>query len=152
MGSDIPTWDLFTVPILYSMDKHETKGGHMTETMPINKPRPLAWEKGSISNFPQKATTWSKTTRIQCNGKIEKPTNPLIREGKKRAERDHQQKYGFSNERAKNKRHKGLAVESKPTTPTAAAAPQPRQTPWPLWAGFAKGLGIVEKFKYLHIW
>lgn len=51
MGSNTPIGDLFTVPILYSMDKHETKSGHMIEIVPTDNPRPHAWEKGPISNF-----------------------------------------------------------------------------------------------------
>ena len=58
MVSDIPAHDLFTVPILYSMDKQETIEGHGTQTVQQMKPHPRAWEKGSASNFPQKTTTW----------------------------------------------------------------------------------------------
>ena len=109
----------FTVPILYSMDKQETKEGHVT----------------------------------QCNEKKkDKTTNSLTRVGTKRVEWDHKHKYGSNTEKEKNKRHKVLADETKPTIPTAAAASQPRRTPWSSWTGTAEGLGTTEQFRYLPIW
>lgn len=62
MVSDIPTGDLFIVSIAYGMDKHENKGGHMTEALLPENPRPPAWGKRPISNFSQTITTWKKTT------------------------------------------------------------------------------------------
>ena len=129
MVSDILAHDLFTVPILYSMDKQETIEGHVTQTVQKMKPHPRAWEKGSASNFPQKASTWKKTSQTQCKEKKDKPTTFLPRVGTKRAERDHKHKEEFNTEKEKNKRHKVLADETKPTIPTATAASQPRRTP-----------------------
>ena len=129
MSSNIPTNDLFTVPILYSMDNQETKKGHVTQIVPKVKPHPRAWEKGSASNFPQKVTTWKRTPYTQCKEKKDKITNSLTRVGTKRIEQDHKHKYGSNTEKEKNKWHKGLADETKPTIPKAAATPQPRRTP-----------------------
>ena len=122
MGSDILADDRFTVPILYSMDKQENKGRHVTQTVTKVKPHPCAWEKGSASNFPQKATMWKITPQTQCNEKKDKPTNSLTRVGTKRVERDHKHKYGSNIEKEKNKRHKVLADETKPTIPKAVVA------------------------------
>ena len=69
MSSNIPANDLFTVPILYSMDNQETKKGHVTQIVPKVKPHPRAWEKGSASNFPLKVTTWKRTPHTQCKEK-----------------------------------------------------------------------------------
>ena len=130
MSSNIPANDLFTIPILYSMDNQETKKGHVTQIVPKVKPHPRAWEKGSASNFPQKVTTWKRTPHTQCKGKKkDKITNSLTRVGTKRIEQDHKHKYGSNTEKEKNKWHKGLADETKPTIPKAAATPQPRRTP-----------------------
>ena len=122
LSSEMPTNDLFTVPILYSLDNQETKEGHVTQTVPKVKPHPCVWEKGSASNFPQKATTWKRTPQTQCKEKKDKITNSLTRVGNKRAKREHKHKYGSNIEREKNKRHKVLANETKPIIPTAAAA------------------------------
>ncbi|KAK9989376.1 hypothetical protein SO802_029615 [Lithocarpus litseifolius] len=107
MGSDIPNGDhLFTVPILFSVGKHATKGGHVTETVPTDKSRPHAWNKGPSSNFPQTVTTWKNTTQSQGFRKKGKITSPPSKIGKKRAVRDHQNKEDLSNEKGKSKRLK----------------------------------------------
>lgn len=61
MGSDTPTEYLFAVPILYSLDRHEIKDGHVTKIVPTDNSRTHAWEKGPKSNFPQIVTMWKKT-------------------------------------------------------------------------------------------
>lgn len=105
------------------------KEGHMTGNVPREKPRPFAWEKGPTGNFSKKAIRCKKTTQVQRICNKEKYTDPQTRVRKKRVERDHQHKYDPSTEKVKSKRHKGLADETKTTTPMAAAAAQPCWTP-----------------------
>ena len=129
LSLDMPADDLFTVPILYSLDNQETKEGHVTKIVPKVKLHPRALEKGSASNFSQKATTWKRTPQTQCKEKKDKITNSLTWVGTKRAEWDHKHKYGSNTEKEKNKWHKVLADETKPIIPTAAATSQPRRAP-----------------------